>query len=1388
MPGLHKAIAQLMESRQDRPVQRPDPATPDQLLERVAERLPAEERPLAEAFARALFADADLPLDGSTDATAAVAVAAGGYAFLRDRGAAPLALRVFTPQMARDGWESSLTVVEAVLDDRPFIVDTVRLAIEAAGGEIRLLWHPLLGVERAADGHLAQLGPPDAPAPRESFCHVQVAQVGSSDTLQRQVADRLRTLITITDDYAAMRERVAALAHTLRERTLPPPWDTDAIEVAAFLAWLGEQHFVYLGYDRCVASGPGPGAALGLLRGGETAALPPRAVDRSTPTASLLSVAETPTLSPVHRAVPMDDLEITEVDADGRIAAIHRLVGIFTARAYSDPPSAIPIVRQRLDAILTRARAVEDSHDARELTTLFDSFPREELLASTVDGIEAALHAILAADAHPGVELHCRPDAQRRGLFALVLLPRARFSTELHGRVAAAVRHHLRCPVRQEHLALDDHPIARLHFYCAVAPDDQTREPLAALQAELAGLLRTWDDELRDLLGRTRARGDADRLLARYGRAFPPAYKVATAVEQAARDVHHLDALLSSGRAQVELAAVGAGPRAAYVLKLYLAGEALSLSDFVPVVENLGWRVLGQNIVELALADTLPVNIHAFSVTPASQAALDLDRIAPLVVAALQAVRAGEVADDPLNALVTTAALPHHAVDLLRAYAGHARQIGIGTQATLIAALTDHPDSARQLFELFATKFDPAASALPAAARAAGPVAAAQQRCLAGLDAVPSLIHDSVLRALAAAVVATVRTNFYSAAAGDAVALKLDGSALLHLPPPRPAIETWVHSVAVQGLHLRAGRIARGGIRASDRRDDFRAEILGLMRTQVIKNAVIVPVGAKGGFVALGPRRGAPPTAAQIEAAYRAFIGALLSITDGLERGVPIPPAGQLIYDAPDPYLVVAADKGTGALSDVANAIAAERHFWLGDAFASGGRHGYDHKRLAITARGAWECARLHFRELGRDLERETVSVVGIGDMSGDVFGNGLLRSRHLRLLAAFDHRHVFVDPDPDPERAYRERERLFAQPRSGWNDYADGALSPGGGVYRRDEKAIALSPQARALLGVDAEAPSGEAVVRAILRLPVDLWWNGGIGTYVKASDETHLAVADPGNDSVRIDAGELRATVVAEGGNLGLTQCARIEYALAGGRVNTDAIDNSAGVDLSDHEVNLKIALQPVVASGTLAAAARDELLATLADPVCESVLQHNRSQARALGLEQLRSRTHLAAFRDLMMILEAEAGLDRAAAHLPTRETLRARRAVYVGLTRPELAVLMAHTKLDLRGRLVQSALVDAPGLDEELRAYFPAVVVERFADALRRHPLRREIIAVQLANQLVDEMGMTFLVHAVRDTGRDVIDIVRAWISVRRLANGHEVAALLDAARAHLPAEV
>ncbi len=1402
MVGFHKAIAQLMDEGRDRATGAADAPALAQFLVRLKESVLAPEQALIEAFARELLAKVSLPAE-TADVLPLVRSVVGAFRFFRDRGREPVAIRIFSVPPSRAG-AAPYTVIETVLGDRPFIVDTICETVVRAGGDVRDVLHPVLGVQRTAQGVLEQVGPPDRFAARESFVHLEATRLERAANLERVLGERLHRVVQATDDYQAMRRRVAELAAELRARSLPPPWDAQAQEVVALLEWLGEKNFVYLGYCECELRAVGAGhrmmrrrgTGLGILRENGrgpydlSEGVPDDWGSRVAP-APLLTISKTRALSPVHRLAPMDDVRVLRVGPTGSVIGEHRLLGLFTSKAYHEPASETPLLRREIAAVLEREGAVEDSHDYRNLVSLFDSFPKEELFAGGVEDIHQVMRAIMAVQARGGVRVLCRPDAFRRGLFATVIVPRARFSTALHERVSARLCERLAAAVLHEHVALDERPQVRLHYYLAVAAAVLEHPPTEALEHDLNELLRTWDDELRDALARVYPPAAVDRLAGKYGTAFPAAYKAGTEVAQAVRDIRLLETLVTSGHAQIDIAAPPPGTAPAlWALRLYVAGPPLVLSDFIPIMENLGLRVFGEDVVDVALAEIAGARIHTFFVQAAAAADLDIAAAQPLLAPALQVLRSGEVENDRLNMLILHAGLDWRAVEVLRTYVEHARQLGVASRTTLVEALTRHPESARRLFRFFAAKFDPDASPLTAAQRLAGPAAEAEASFVASLEAVDSLVHDRVLRALGAAVAATVRTNFYRRAGEEpeatAVAIKLAAAELPHVPRPRPMFEVYVHAPHMEGVHLRAGRVARGGIRFSDRPDDFRAEILGLMKTQAVKNAVIVPVGAKGGFV-VKPRGGAAPVSPQdVERAYRTLIGALLSITDNIEHGRPVPPHGQLVYDEPDPYLVVAADKGTAGFSDIANEIAARYQFWLGDAFASGGRHGYDHKQLGITARGAWECARQHFREMGRDIDRDPITVIGIGDMSGDVFGNGLLRSRTLRLRAAFNHRHIFLDPNPDAERSYWERERLFRLPQSGWNDYDPACLSPGGGVFPRSAKAVALTPPVRAMLGVDAESLSGEELVQAILRMPADLLWNGGIGTYVKASDETHAEVGDPANDRVRVDARDLRVLVVVEGGNLGITQRGRIEFALAGGRINTDAIDNSGGVDCSDHEVNLKIALQPLVSKHQLSLEERNALLAELAAVVCEAVLAHNRRQALALSLDQVRSRTGLHAFRDLMAMLEAEAGLDRLLERLPTREALRARRGVYLGLTRPELAVLLAFTKLDLQQRILASTLCDERDAVRYVFAYFPEAAVQRIGHVLHLHPLRREITAVEIANRLVDSMGMTFVLRLVRDTGREASEIVKAWTAAMAISGGDDVLDHITAQRPGLSA--
>jgi glutamate dehydrogenase len=1383
---LSKAIARLMEERErTQPhVVSTDPPPLRAVLEAARARLSPGERPLVEAFLRQLLDKGAVDLLVAVRAEELAALGIDACRFFLERSPQEPRIRVFDPDLAHHGWESPCTVVETVMRDRPFIIDTLRMGLRDAGCAIRRLLHPVMAVERDARANVLAINAPRGPGRKESLVHVEIDRVPDPEALAERLAARLNDVVLATDDYAAMRARAETIAEELRSRPLPPPWNADLDEVAAFLEWLGQKSFVFLGYREYQFAGAASArtaavrrrTGLGILRREEqssyaTPRLLPEELRRRLNEPPLVIVSKTNVDSTIHRRAPMDYIGVKEIDGAGIVVGERRFLGLFTSKAYAEEPMAVPLLRRKLAAILEADGVVEDSHDYKAISTIFNSMPKVELLATPVPELRALITTVLAAEGGRDIKVLHRPDALARGLFVVVILPRERFSEDLYRRVEARLAQALAASaVLEQRLALDESDQVRLHFYFAAPPDAARTVPQEELRDHVLHLLRTWDDRLRDALRATRPRDEAEALADRYAAAFSEPYKAATEITVALRDIRCLEALLQTRSAQADVVsaapgAEGEGPLTA--IKLYLTGDRLVLSDFLPVLENLGLKVFAEDALDVALPQVGRVTVHTFIVQGAGGEPIDADAAAPLLTPALLLLRAGRIENDRLNALILGAGLEWRQVDLLRTYVNHAAQTAAApSRGAAVTALVSYPLSARLLWEYCAAKFNPRLP-VPPRDRLAEVLPVLEQRFLASLDTVDSLTNDQILRALFSAVAATVRTSYFQESAEEnggstpnALAIKIDCARLPHLSRPLPVCEIYVHAPHVEALHLRGATVARGGIRLSDRPDDFRAEILDLMATQTVKNAVIIPAGAKGGFVTKH-RAGTAVTAGQIMAAYRTFIGALLDLTDNLVDGRVVPPPLLLAYDEPDPYLVVAADKGTATFSDLANEIAVQRGFWLADAFASGGSHGYDHKKEGITARGAWECVQRHFREMGRDASRDSISVVGIGDMSGDVFGNGLLLSRRFRLQAAFNHQHIFLDPDPDPARAFSERERLFHLPRSSWSEYNPLVLSEGGGVFPRHAKKIPLSPPVRQMLGLDVESGSGDEVVRAILCMEADLLWSGGIGTYVKASDETHAEIGDSSNDAVRVNGADLRVRVVAEGGNLGLTQRGRVEYALRGGRINTDAIDNSGGVDLSDHEVNLKIALAPALESGTLSLAGRNQILADLTSEVTRRVLAHNQRQARALSLDQVRSQTHLGDFRELISQLQAEAQLDPRHEALPDRDALRNRRAVFLGLTRPELAVLLAHSKLALQKQLLASSLPDDPFFERHLRAYFPDLINAQFGAIVRSHRLRREIIAVETANELIDMMGASFVARVVRDTGADSLSVVRAW---------------------------
>jgi glutamate dehydrogenase len=1257
----------------------------------------------------------------------------------------------------------------------PFLVDSTLAELAETGCTVRLLLHPTYAAARDGDGRLTGLGGTGVAAGRESLIQVRVARIASPawrDALAHRLDQVMAAVRAAVVDWRAMLRQAADLAADYRANQ--PPLPDDAVtEAVAFIDWLADHNFIFLGTRDYVATetgvAPVEGSGLGVLRDPAAKILRRRgeSVNSSEELRAFhasdapLLIAKSDIRSLVHRRVPMDYVGVKRFGPDGTVIGERRFVGLFTSEAYTRSTASIPYLRLKVRQVVTRAGLDPRGHSGKVLLNVLETLPRDEMFQIDADRLGEVAQQVMALVERPRVRVIARRDAFGRFVSVLVHVPRERYTTAVRVRIGDLVEARYGGRLTEAEPAFLANGLARIHFLVTLDDPDHAEPDPAALEAEVAELLRTWDDRFADALGGL-GENEADRLGDRFARAFGPAYQDAYAPDQAVVDARRIDGLSDPATVYVDFHDRPTDGGGRLGLKLYRAGGPVPLSERVPILENMGLKVIDERTYALTPSNRPPVYLHDMSLSAGDAlttltAAIDrrLERL-------LQAVWTGRADNDGFNRLCLAADLDWPEVAVLRALARYARQIGLAYGLDYVATVLErHADAAAALAALFRARFDPGA-----VAEAEADARAALARAL---EAVTSLDDDIILSRLAQIVAAVVRTNFYrrDATAADlpppVVAFKIDSRAIADMPRPRPFREIWVHGAAVEGVHLRFAPVARGGLRWSDRPEDFRTEVLGLVKAQQVKNAVIVPSGAKGGFV---PRRLKPGMArdawlAEGTAAYRAFVGALLSVTDNLDGDRIVPPATVVRRDGDDPYLVVAADKGTATFSDTANAIARDAGFWLGDAFASGGSAGYDHKKMAITARGAFLAVARHFREMDVDVMTTPVTVIGVGDMSGDVFGNGMLLAPTLKLVAAFDHRDIFLDPDPDPAASLAERQRLFALPRSSWADYDLAAISRGGGVFSRQTKAIALSPEIRARLGIAAERLTPTALIRALLAAPVDLLWFGGIGTYVRGRDETDADVGDRANDAVRIAAADLRAKVVGEGANLGMTQQARIDYGLAGGRCNSDAIDNSAGVNCSDVEVNIKIALAAAVAADRLAPDERDGFLAAMTDEVAELVLANNRTQTRAIGIEASLGAGELGRQGRLMARLEAEDRLDRAVETLPDAAALVRRRAAGQGLSRAEIGVLLAYAKMATKEALVASDLADDPWFAEELAGYFPSAMRERFADLLPAHRLRREIVATRLTNAMIDLGGPTFVDRLAEESGLAVPVIARGF---------------------------
>ncbi|MFD9545604.1 NAD-glutamate dehydrogenase [Streptomyces sp. NPDC060022] len=1347
--------------------------------------------------------------------------ASSHYRLAENRPQGTANVRVHTPTVEENGWTSSHSVVEVVTDDMPFLVDSVTNELSRQGRGIHLVIHPQVVVRRDVTGKLIEVLADDrhratgvkrgkgrkeakAELPHdalvESWIHVEIDRETDRADLKQITADLLRVLSDVretVEDWEKMRDAALRIADELPAEPLDELGDEEVEEARELLRWLAADHFTFLGYREyelresdalAVVAGTG----LGILRSD-----PPHSEDEAHPVSpsfdrlpadarakarehKLLVLTKANSRATVHRPSYLDYVGVKKFDADGNVIGERRFLGLFSSAAYTESVRRVPVVRRKVAEVLEGAGFTPHSHDGRDLLQILETYPRDELFQTPVDQLRSIVTSVLYLQERRRLRLYLRQDEYGRYYSALVYLPRDRYTTGVRLRLIDILKEELG-GTNVDFTAWNTESIlSRLHFVIRVPPGTELQHLTDAdadrIEARLVEAARSWADGFQEALNAECGEERAAELLRRYGHSFPEGYKADHSPRAAVADLVHLEALKSDRKdfalSLYEPVGVGPGERR---FKIYRTGEQVSLSAVLPALQRLGVEVVDERPYELRCADRTHAWVYDFGLRmpkAAGNGGYLADDARERFQEAFAAVWTGKAENDGFNSLVLGAGLDWRQAMVLRAYAKYLRQAGSTfSQDYMEDTLHNNVHTTRLLISLFEARMSPSR-------QKAGTelIDGLLEELDGALDQVASLDEDRILRSFLTVIKATLRTNFFQLADDhephDYISMKFDPQAIPDLPAPRPAFEIWVYSPRVEGVHLRFGKVARGGLRWSDRREDFRTEILGLVKAQMVKNTVIVPVGAKGGFVAKqlpDPSVDRDAWMAEGIASYKTFISALLDVTDNMVMGEVVAPADVVRHDEDDTYLVVAADKGTAKFSDIANDVAVAYGFWLGDAFASGGSAGYDHKGMGITARGAWESVERHFRELGHDTQTEDFTVVGVGDMSGDVFGNGMLLSEHIRLVAAFDHRHIIIDPNPDAATSFAERRRLFDLPRSSWADYNKDLLSAGGGIHPRTAKSIPINAHIREALGIESKVAkmTPAELMQNILKASVDLVWNGGIGTYIKSSAESNADVGDKANDAIRVNGEDLRARVVGEGGNLGATQLGRIEFARSGGRINTDAIDNSAGVDTSDHEVNIKILLNGLVRDGDMTVKQRNKLLAEMTDEVGRLVLRNNYAQNIALSNACAQAPSLLHAQQRFMRRLGRDGHLDRALEFLPNDRQIRELLNHGKGLSQPELAVLIAYTKITAADELISTSLPDDAHLQKLVHAYFPEQLSERFPEAVDGHALRREIITTVLVNDTVNTAGSTFLHRLREETGASLEEIVRAQFAAREI---------------------
>lgn len=1365
-----------------------------ELLERVSALIdkrmaPGKAKP-AKIFATHYFRNV-APVDiANREAEDLYGAAMSMWTFGQQRKPGTHAIRVFNPRFEQHGWHASHTVIEIVNDDMPFLVDSVAAELSRQGLTVHLIVHPVFGVTRDDKGKAIDFPSDDADPKsmaQESFMHVEIDEQGSADAL-KAVEAGLSTVLddcrASVEDWPGMRSMVKEVSKELRGLKLGKDSADAQKETAALLDWMYDDHFTFLGYRSITYSGKGKaaklkiddGSGMGILRDPDRSVfeglrnlgkLPPE-VQAHMHDPAPVRILKANIRATVHRRVHMDTVAVKRYDKDGAPIGEHLFVGLLTSVAYNQSPREIPFLRKKVDAVMARSGFLPSGHNGKALSHTLESYPRDELFQIAEETLFEIAMGILHLQDRQRIAVFVRPDVFQRFVSILTFVPRDRFSTSLRQRIGEALAKAYEGHVAAHYTMMSDEALSRVQFIIKTTPGKLPVHARDELEARLADIARSWGDKLRQALVESLGEEKGIRLHRRYVGAFSAAYQEEQDVQTSVFDIQRVEEARSDGEIRVNLYQPLEAESNEMRFKIYHPGVHMVLSSVMPMIENMGIQVLDEQLYEVRPdGGDDRVFIHDFGMRTADGGAIDLDGVRTVFHESFARAWKGEIEDDGFNRLVLRAGLGWRDVVVLRAYSKYLRQAAIPfSQDYMEETLANNAEITRRLAALFTLRFDPAADGDQASENAL--VAEINEM----LDAVSNLDEDRMIRRFLNLIQCTLRTNYFQPAADGGhksyVSFKFESRSLLDLPPPAPLREIFVYSPRFEAVHLRFGFVARGGLRWSDRREDFRTEILGLVKAQQVKNAVIVPVGSKGGFVLKRPPPASDRKAFQEEgiACYKLFISGMLDITDNLDGSDVVPPKSVVRKDADDPYLVVAADKGTATFSDYSNGVSQAYGFWLDDAFASGGSAGYDHKKMGITARGAWEAVKRHFREMNHDTQTQDFTVIGVGDMGGDVFGNGMLLSEHIQLLAAFNHLHIFIDPTPDAAASFKERKRLFDEV-AGWDQYDTKLISKGGGVFNRSEKSIKLTPEIKACFSIPEDALSPIDLINRILKSEADLLWFGGIGTYVKHSQESNADAGDRANDPLRVDARDLKVKVIGEGANLGMTHRARIEFAQNGGHVNSDAIDNSAGVDCSDHEVNIKILLGDVVRGGDMTEKQRNAVLEEMTDEVASLVLRDNYQQTQSISVSERRAAEYIDDHQRVIRAMERAGELNRALEFLPDDETIAERMQAQKGLVRPELSVVFAYAKNLTYQALLESDLPDDPTLEEDLIRYFPELIRQRFPDKIATHRLRREIIATAVTNSMINRTGPAFVDEMRRRTGRDAADIARAYTIVREV---------------------